>query len=315
MAVELGIVIPAYKTKYLDAALASIAAQTNKNFKVYVCDDGSKEDIKSIANKYADQLDLQYHHFDENLGGINLVQHWNRSIALANEEWLWLFSDDDVLSPGCVQAFFDALQLTQSRHNLYRFNIEMINGKDEVICVKEPHPTTETGYEFLKRRLQSKSLSAVVEYVFKKEVFDASNGFDDFPLAYCADDATWLKFASDLSIYTIQSQKIYWRASGINISSSGGFQIQKTEALLKFINHILNKYPQHKNELLQLAEPWFYENLGYIHDRLGFWQAVKLSFKLNALFRGSKPGAMKKIIASQLRNTRFAGKVQKWSGY
>jgi glycosyltransferase involved in cell wall biosynthesis len=315
MAVQLGIIIPAYKTKYLDAALASIAAQTNKNFRVYVCDDGSKEDIKSIANKYADQLDLQYHRFDENLGGTNLVQHWNRSIALANENWLWLFSDDDVLGSGCVQAFFDALQLTQSQHNLYRFNIEMIDANDEVICVKEPHPTTETGYEFLKRRLQSKSLSAVVEYVFKKKVFDASNGFDDFPLAYCADDATWLKFAGDLPIYTIQSQKIYWRASGINISSSGGFQIQKTDALLKFINHILNKYPQHKAELLQLAEPWFYENLGYIHSRLGFWQAVKLSFKLNALFKGSKPGAMKKIIASQLSNTRFAGNVQKWSGY
>src|SRR5271170_7833477 len=126
MSSTLAIVIPAYKTKYLDAALASIASQTNKNFKVYVCDDGSKEDIKSITEKYAGQLNLQFHRFDENLGKTDLVGHWNRSVAMADEEWIWLFSDDDVMAPGCARAFFDALELTNSQHNLYRFNIEMI---------------------------------------------------------------------------------------------------------------------------------------------------------------------------------------------
>jgi glycosyltransferase involved in cell wall biosynthesis len=301
MTVQLGIVIPAYKTKYLDAALASVAAQTNKNFKVYVCDDGSKEDIKSIANKYIDQLDLQYHRFDENLGGTDLVQHWNRSIALANEEWLWLFSDDDILSPGCVHAFFDALQLTQAQHNLYRFNIEMIDANDEVICVKEPHPTTETGYEFLKRRLQSKSLSAVVEYIFKKDVFINNNGFVNFPLAYCSDDASWIEFAGDGLIYTIQSEKIYWRSSGINISSVKGLQNTKVDALLKFVRYIFKKYPEKKTELLQLTEPWFYENLGYIHGQLTFLQAGILLVKLTTIFHSIKINRLKRLYIACLK--------------
>lgn len=315
MSVQLAIVIPAYKVKYLDAALNSISAQTNKNFKVYICDDGSKEDIKSITDKYFGQFNMLYHRFEDNLGGTDLVKHWNRSVAMASEEWIWLFSDDDVLSPGCVQAFFDALELTKGQHHLYRFNIEMIDAEGKVICVKDPHPTTETGYEFLSRRLQSKSLSAAVEYIFKKDVFEKNNGFVSFPVAYCSDDASWMAFAGELPIHTIQTEKVYWRSSGINISSAGGFQIQKTDALLKFIDYIVNKYPDKKAELLALAEPWFYENLSYISGRLSFVQAVKLSIRLNSLFRGSKPGAMKKIIASQLRNTRFAGKVQKWSGF
>ena len=315
MSSKLAIIIPAYKTKYLDAALNSIASQTNKNFKVYVCDDGSKEDIKSITEKYADQLNLQYHRFDENLGKTDLVKHWNRSVAMADEEWIWLFSDDDIMAPGCSQAFFDALELTNSQYNLYRFNIEMIDAEGTIICVKDTHPTTETGYEFLKRRLQSKSLSAAVEYIFKREVFEKQGSFISFPVAYCSDDASWITFAGDLPIYTIQSEKVYWRSSGINISSAGGFQIQKTDSLLKFIKYVLNSYPEKRTELLTLTEPWFYENLSYISGRLSFVQSVKLTAQLNVIFKGSKPGAAKKIIASQLRNTRFAGKVQKWSGY
>ncbi len=306
MELQLAIVIPAYKTKYLDAALASIAAQTNKSFKVYICDDGSKEDIKSIANKYIDQLNIQYHRFDDNAGSYNLVKHWNRSVELANEEWIWLFSDDDIMSAGCVQAFFDALDITNKQHSVYRFNIEMIDAEGNVICVKDPHPISESGYDFLLRRLQSKSLSAAVEYIFKKDVFVQNNGFVNFPLAYCSDDASWIEFAGDGFIYTIQSEKIYWRSSGINISSVRGLQDKKVDALLKFVTYILKKYPEKKTKLLQLLEPWFYENLNYIHGRLSFLKAAILLVKLTRVFHNNGVNTFKKLLSSQLRNTRFA---------
>lgn len=312
---SLAIVIPAYKIKYFDAGLSSIAAQTNKNFKLYVCDDGSKEDIKSITDKYTDQLNIQYYRFPDNAGKDNLIKHWNRSVELADEEWIWLFSDDDIMSPGCVQAFFDALHSTKGKYNVYRFNIEMINAEGEVICIKEPHPQIESGYEFLQRRLLSKSLSAAVEYIFRKEVFEQNSGFVNFPLAYCSDDASWITFADDKDIYTIGGNAVQWRASGVNISASKGLQNQKAVALIKFVEFITKRYPDNTSELLSLAEPWFYENMSYIHARFNPLQAMIISNKIRCIFSNNGRGSFKKIIGIQVRNTRFVNKLPKWLRY
>ncbi|WP_259065426.1 glycosyltransferase family 2 protein [Mucilaginibacter sp. X4EP1] len=312
MSYKLAIVIPAYKTQYLNAALASIAAQTNKNFKVYVCDDGSKEDIKAITDRYTNQLDIVYHRFDENLGKTGLVKHWNRSVETTNEEWVWLFSDDDIMAPGCAQAFFDALELTSGQHNLYRFNIEMIDAEGEIICIKEPHPITETGYEFLKGRLQSRSLSAAVEYIFKREIFVAANGFVSFPLAYCSDDASWIEFAGQGQIYTIHPEKVYWRSSGINISSAKGLQDKKVDSLIKFIEYASDKFPDKRNELLNLSEEWFFNSLIFIGGHLSLLQSLLLFKRLGILFPDDKVGLAKKILSSRLKFTRFSGKADKW---
>ena len=308
----LAIVIPAYKAKYLDKALKSVAAQTNKNFKLYVCDDASKDDIKAIARRYENEIAIHYHRFAENVGGTDLVKQWNRSVKLADADWIWLFSDDDILSPGSVQSFFDALKLTAGKYDLYRFNIEMIDADGNVISAKQPHPAEETSFGFLKRRLLSKSLSAAIEYIFKKETFNKNGGFVNLPMAWCADDATWIQFAGSKPIYTVQQGRIYWRSSGINISSSGGFQSQKADAIIKFIHFIVARFPDKKNEILMLAEPWLYESLNYINGKLSLLQSVKLSGKIDAIFKPAKPTAFKKLVAFRLKNTRFAAIVQRW---
>ncbi len=102
---ELAIVIPAYRTRFLQAALTSLAAQTDQAFTVYVGDDASPDDVQALCAAWADKLDLRYTRFDSNVGGQDLVAQWTRCIALSHEPWVWLFSDDDELEPGCVQAW------------------------------------------------------------------------------------------------------------------------------------------------------------------------------------------------------------------
>lgn len=292
---SLAIVIPAYKTKYLDAALASIASQTNKNFKVYVSDDGSKEDIKLITDKYSGQINLHFHRFPDNAGKHDLVKHWNRSVELANEEWIWLFSDDDIMAPGCTQAFFDALHLTKAAHNVYRFNIEMIDAGGQVICVKEPHPNTETGFEFLQRRLQSKSLSAGVEYIFKREVFEQNKGFVNFPLAFCSDDASWITFSQGGDIYTVDKEKVFWRSSNVNISSVKGLHHQKIKAMLEYSVWLKNKF---KELPVSALEKWFFENLKYVYGTLTVVEKFKLAKELSWIFYKSRLYYFQKLLLS-----------------
>ena len=50
--IQLAIVIPAYKAKYLPETLDSLVAQTDKRFHVYIGDDKSPEDIETIVKRY-----------------------------------------------------------------------------------------------------------------------------------------------------------------------------------------------------------------------------------------------------------------------
>ena len=85
---RLAIVIPTYKATFLPAALDSIAAQTCKDFTLYVGDDCSPEPIGDIVEQYRDKIDLVYQRFDTNLGGKDLVAQWERCIAMSSRNRL-----------------------------------------------------------------------------------------------------------------------------------------------------------------------------------------------------------------------------------
>ena len=74
---------------------------------MYIGDDCSPGNLYSIVEKYENRIPIVYKHFDENLGGKDLVAQWERCIDLVgDEEWIWLFSDDDIMDPTCVENFY-----------------------------------------------------------------------------------------------------------------------------------------------------------------------------------------------------------------
>ena len=107
----LAIIIPAYKRRFLSRTLDSIAAQSCQDFTLYIGDDASPEDLYSIVQPFEGKLSLRYHHFDENLGGKDLVAHWERCLRMTqNEQWVLLFSDDDTMPPDAVERFYAKME-------------------------------------------------------------------------------------------------------------------------------------------------------------------------------------------------------------
>ena len=68
-----------------------------------------------------------------NLGKKDLIAQWNRSVRLSNEKWVWLLSDDDIADPECVKYFYNALETTEEKFSVYRFNTILIDKNDEVV--------------------------------------------------------------------------------------------------------------------------------------------------------------------------------------
>jgi glycosyltransferase involved in cell wall biosynthesis len=217
---KLAIVIPAYKINFFYMALESIANQTDKNFVLYIGDDHSPQDLYGVVEKFKTRIDIIYHRFDTNMGGKDLVKQWERCIDLTrDEEWVWLFSDDDTMEPECVGNFYRTLE-SHPGFELYHFNVRKIDQFNNFTNVQfAQFPEVVTSSDFLKNKLKSGYYSTVVEYIFRKSHFLEMGRFQQFDLAWCSDDATWIKLGMRSGIRTIKGSMVYWRESQFNIST------------------------------------------------------------------------------------------------
>lgn len=220
---NLAIVIPAYKATFLAAALDSIAAQTCQDFTLYIGDDCSPNKLEEIVDKYRDKINLVYNRFDTNLGGKDLVAQWERCIYMTQgEEWLWLFSDDDVMEKNCVEEFYK-LPIDIRNRYIVHFNVITIDEFKHGLKKRNPQfPQVLNDFDFISLKTKGKINSYVIEYIFPRKVYQKCNGFQNFDLAWGSDILTWMKFAGACNgIYTICNcveASVEWRSSDANIS-------------------------------------------------------------------------------------------------
>jgi glycosyltransferase involved in cell wall biosynthesis len=262
---SLVIVIPYYKRRFLQAALDSLVRQTCQSFDVFIGDDGSPESPSAILDQVKDSLSLTYHRFPDNLGRRSLAQHWNRCVEMTNAQWVWLFSDDDIAEPRCVEMFLQELGREQ-QFDLYRFERGTIddNGHERLGLI--PVPEIESAEEMVLSRFEGYRSITVPEHIFSRRSFVREGGFVDFPLAWCADDATWAAFASATGIKTIKGPRVLWREGQFNVSARGhqvALKMRAFECYLKWLQlHFPS--PEVKSRLVNASKSWFPNGLSML---------------------------------------------------
>jgi len=246
---KLAIVIPAYKDTYFRKSLLSLATQTNTDFTVYVGDDFSPYDLKTISNEFSENINIVYHRFATNLGSIDLVAQWERCVdIIKDEEWIWIFSDDDIAEPECVSSFYKALEDTNCYHDVYRFNTCIIDQNDNFIQAAVESPTIESAISLAYNILLWKRGNSMPDHIFKRSAYIKNGGVVNFIQAQASDWATSIKFAYNYGLYTINGPKVKWRNSGENISSLAfKNKIRLIYGHLQFIEWVTKKF-QHSDE-------------------------------------------------------------------
>src|SRR6185312_14798723 len=95
------------------------------------------------------QIEIKYTKFAKNVGGTDLVAQWERCIDLVEEEdWIWLFSDDDIMKPNCVESFFKTLG-HDPNYDLFHFDVLKIDEANNVIENYYSFPEIYSSEEFL----------------------------------------------------------------------------------------------------------------------------------------------------------------------
>lgn len=230
---KLAIVIPAYKGRFLRETLESLARQSRKDFVLYVGDDASPDDIKAVTDEFRDRIDLAYRRFDSNLGGRDLVAHWSRCLDMVgDEDFVCIFSDDDILSDDAVASFCDTVEKYPD-YDVYHWNLSITDASGKVVRTPPPYPDVLSAREFYRRLYGSQSIDArMPDFIFRTSALKKS-GFVSFDLAFRTDNATVMALAKEKGIRAVSSAGscVLWRDSGINVSSSPNHESQYRRAL------------------------------------------------------------------------------------
>ena len=239
MKTKLAVIIPAYKKIFFRQTLESLAKQSDKRFKVYVGDDASPENLQPVVDEYSSLLDITYVRFGMNLGRKDLVAHWNRCLEMVgNEDFVCLFSDDDIMEENCVRQFYACLE-NNPDYDVYHFNINIIDKAGTVISEPEPFPEHISPVKFFEELYMGHIDARMPEFIFRTSILK-SKGFVSFPRAYRSDNATVISCSSGTGIRTIAGHdaKVLWRESGINMSSSGALEsiASHSDANISFFN-------------------------------------------------------------------------------
>ncbi len=230
---DLAILIPAFKSRFFRETLNSIANQTCKNFTLYIGDDCSPDNIEEIIHEYRNVIKIRYVKFPNNIGAKHLVNQWNRCLNLVvDEEWIWLFSDDDIMDKSCVELFYDEINKNK-KDKAFRFNVKVINDNNEMISQGIISPKIETSQTLIENLLLLNRSNGIVDAIYSKSLLRKIGGYKYFYFAQGADWATQLEISKHTDIVTIENAFVFWRKGNFNISGKAS-QLNR----LKFKGHI-----------------------------------------------------------------------------
>lgn len=116
------IVIPVYNTEdYLEECLNSVLAQTYQNWECIIVDDGSTDNTKSIAERYA-KMDARFIVFSQKNGGASKAR--NFGIDRAKGDYVAFLDSDDVWFSHHLSHLMD---------KIYRCGVDFAYGRSYLI--------------------------------------------------------------------------------------------------------------------------------------------------------------------------------------
>jgi glycosyltransferase involved in cell wall biosynthesis len=104
-AAKVSVIIPNYNhADYLPARIDSVLQQTHQNLEVILMDDCSSDNSREIITRYAAQDARIRVVLNEQNSGSTFKQ-WNKGIALARGEYIWIAESDDVADSTFLEKF------------------------------------------------------------------------------------------------------------------------------------------------------------------------------------------------------------------
>ena len=287
--IKFSILVPTYKSKFLDECIKSILSQTYTNFELVIVNDHSPENITEIVRKYNDSR-IKYYVNKSNCGAINVVDNWNICLEYATGEYTLCMGDDDALLPNCLFLYKQYIDKYPSV-NVLHMRTQLINEQSKVLKTLEERPIQESSYEILLGRWKGRR-QFIGDFLYKTSTLKSDGGFVKIPMGLASDDLTAIYQAKDKGCVNINTPGFLYRDSDMTISNNG-----RCEVLLKAIGDI----ERHLDTILDWKVTS--ENLDVKTELLQLRKKHKqtLQYSVMAHSMASKPWTLCSMIAMSMR--------------
>jgi abequosyltransferase len=134
MAIKISFCIPTLnRGAFIGATLESIISQATESIEIVIVDGGSTDNTSEVVRQYQ-KIFPQLHYFRADASDVKAItatpsylgfdQDCSRAVELAQGEYCWLFTDDDLLKPGAVRAVLNEIS---KGYSLIIVNAQIMN--------------------------------------------------------------------------------------------------------------------------------------------------------------------------------------------
>ncbi len=239
--VKISVIIPNYNhAAFLQQRIDSVLNQTYRDFEVILLDDVSTDGSAAILNSYRDHEKVSHVVINQQNSGNTFVQ-WQRGLALATGDYVWIAESDDYCSPDLLE---ELVSLVDSQENVsVAFCNSIIFRDNEVVTTGHSGQMQEIveGKKFVRERM-----------LFGNTIFNASMAIFlrsaaqqiDFTLIqtfkFCGDWLFWIQLAQQGQVGSSGKVLNYFRKHNADVSGKIYAQGQFHQELYRLVQ-ILQK--------------------------------------------------------------------------
>jgi glycosyltransferase involved in cell wall biosynthesis len=108
---KVSVIIPNYNhALFLEQRIDSVLNQTFQDFEIIFLDDCSTDNTRKICAKYTDHPKISHIVFND-INSNSTFKQWNKGIALATGEYIWIAESDDYAAPQFLSKLVPILDL------------------------------------------------------------------------------------------------------------------------------------------------------------------------------------------------------------
>lgn len=240
---SVSVIVPNYNhAPFLRQRIESILQQTYQNIELILLDDCSTDESREIMEGYRNDPHVSHIVYGETNSG-SAFRQWDKGIALAKGDWIWVAESDDYAEPTflkrlmsevskvpeCSLAFAATWWVDENGNPLWN------NSRGDAVHVHRSK-------DFIRHRLATNCpIANVSECIFRRDRFRPAESYRYEQMRLCGDWFFYLLLAEQGSIVEVEQPLNYYRQHGSNISSKAEHRgltfLEGAEVLEYMIQH------------------------------------------------------------------------------
>ncbi|PVH25834.1 glycosyltransferase family 2 protein [Sphingobacterium corticibacter] len=241
------VIVPNYNhAPYLEQRVNSILNQTYQDFELIIMDDCSSDESRSVIDQYANHPKVSHIVYNEKNSGSTFKQ-WEKGIALAKGEWIWIAESDDWAEPNFLEELISQTNGSPNT-NLAFTQLYLVQEEPKYISArfegKNLHNTIG-GLNFVQNHmLPHLSIWNASQAIFKKAAFyKVSSEYLKYKL--CGDWIFWSEISLLGDVFVSGKFLSYFRKHAADVTTkttASGLRFKEELQAITYLNELLQGF-------------------------------------------------------------------------